>query len=179
MIIWIAQFSGVLGLAVMVRSLFKEQKKEMLFFVILNGLFFSIEYFFLGAFAGMFSNLFGIFRTMICSRKETDERVNKKVFLWGIMIIYLIIGIAGFDGWISLLPILASEIYVVSIWQSNITYIRYGTASMVVLWFIYDLIVAAYPSAVCDVIVFISTVISIYVSKTIPATKAAALERSS
>ena len=165
MVFWIAQFFGLLGLFLMVISLFKSEKQEMLLFVILNGLSFSLEYFLLGAFSGMGSNLFGILRTMICMQKEKNIRYDKKWILVLIMIVYVLIGAYSYTGPITVLPIIAEEIYVLTIWQSKVPVIRYGTALMVILWFIYDIIVAAYPSAACDTIVFFSTVTSILINR--------------
>ena len=164
---WIAQFFGLCGLGFMVYGLFSKNKDRMLRCVILNGLSFSIEYLLLSAYSGMGSNLFGVVRTYICLKKESDPRLNQKMVLLAIMMVYLVIGIFSFDGWISILPILAEEIYVVSLWQTRVQSIRLGTAAMVILWLIYDLVVAAYPSAVCDLIVLISSILSIFVKKNI------------
>lgn len=165
MTFWIAQFFGLLGLLVMIVGLFAHEKQKMLRYVVLNGMFFSVEYLLLGAFSGMGSNLFGIARTVMCMRKESDSRFDKKWLLALIAGVYALIGVGSYAGPISVLPILAEEIYVLSMWQSKVSVIRTGTAVMVVLWFIYDVVVAAYPSAVCDGIVFISTLASIAVNR--------------
>ena len=47
MIYYIAQFFGILGLIVMIYSLFQKNKNKMLWFVVLNGLFFGCQYFLL------------------------------------------------------------------------------------------------------------------------------------
>ena len=81
------------------------------------------------------------------------------------MIGYIIIGIITFDGHIiSLLPIIAELIYVITLWQKSVKRIRYGTLLMVILWLIYDVIVKAYPSLITDLIVMTSTIIAISVN---------------
>lgn len=162
---WIAQIFGLLGLMAMVYGLFQKKKKVMLRYVVYNGLFFSVEYLLLGALSGMWSNLFGVCRTFICSQKETDARLDNFVVLATLMGVYLFIGISSYDGLASILPIIAEEIYIISIWQHDERIIRCGTAVMVIFWFIYDLIMAAYPSAICDLIVFSSALISLFVNK--------------
>lgn len=162
---WIAQFFGLCGLAFMVYGLFSNKKNIMLRCVILNGFSFSIEYLLLSAYSGMGSNLFGVIRTYICLKKDSNPRLNQKIVLFAIMMVYLVIGIISFEGGISILPILAEEIYVVSLWQTRVQSIRIGTSAMVILWLIYDLVVAAFPSAVCDLIVLISSIFSIIVKK--------------
>ena len=165
MIYYIAQIFGILGLIVMIYSLFQKNKNKMLWFVVLNGLFFGCQYFLLQAYSGMLSNFFGILRTYICKEKEKRERLNKWYDFAFFMIGYIIIGIITFDGHIiSLLPIIAELIYVITLWQKSVKRIRYGTLLMVILWLIYDVIVKAYPSMITDLIVMTSTIIAISVN---------------
>lgn len=165
MIFWIAQIFGILGLLAMLISLFQKEKTKMLFFVIFNGLFFSVEYLLLGAWAGMLSNMFGILRTFTFMKKETNPNIDKIWVLISFICAYIIIGIISFDGKIiSLLPIIAEIIYILVLWQESVKVIRLGTLIMVILWLIYDLIMMAYPSAITDLIVLITTIIAIFVN---------------
>ena len=157
----IAQVFGVFGLIAMVISLFQKDRSRMLFFVIFNCIFFIIEYLLLGAFAGMGSNIVALARTILFKKKDEDERFNKIWIYICVMVAYTVMAFLTFDGPISLLPIIAEYIYATTLWQTKVSYIRYGTAIMVVFWLIYDIIVCAYPSAICDTIVFTSAVISI------------------
>ena len=165
MIYYIAQTFGILGLIVMIYSLFQKNKNKMLWFVVLNGLFFGCQYFLLQAYSGMFSNFFGILRTYICKEKEENKSLNKWYVLAFFMIGYIIIGIITFNGHIiSLLPIIAELIYVITLWQKSVKRIRYGTLLMVILWLIYDVVVKAYPSMITDLIVMTSTIIAMCVN---------------
>lgn len=162
MVYWIAQGFGVLGLLVMVISLFQKNKDKMLGYVVFNGIFFGIEYLLLGAFSGMFSNFFGIFRTYVSKEKEKHRNLNKWYVLLFFIIGYTIIGFISFDGnIISLLPIIAEIIYVITLWQKDVGRIRIGTLLMVILWLIYDIFVKAYPSMITDLIVMSSTIVAI------------------
>lgn len=164
MVYWIAQGFGILGLFVMVISLFQKNKDKMLRYVVLNGLFFGIEYFLLGAYSGMFSNFFGIFRTYVSKIKEKHNNLNQWYVLLFFIIGYIIIGIISFDGKIvSLLPIVAEIIYVIALWQMDVKRIRAGTLLMVILWLIYDIFVKAYPSMMADLIVMLSTIFAIVI----------------
>ena len=156
-----AQVFGVFGLIAMVISLFQRGRSKMLLFVILNCIFFIVEYLLLGAFAGMGGNIVALVRTVLFKKKGEDERFNNIWVYIGVMIAYTIMAFLTFDGPISLMPIIAEYIYATALWQTKVSYIRYGTAIMVIFWLIYDIIVCAYPSAICDAIVFTSTVVSI------------------
>lgn len=164
MVYWIAQGFGILGLLVMVISLFQKNKDRMLGYVVFNGIFFGIEYLLLGAYSGMFSNFFGIFRTYISKEKEKHKNLNKWHILLFFIIGYAIIGFISFDGKIvSLLPIIAEIIYVIALWQKDVKKIRIGTLLMVILWLIYDIFVKAYPSMITDLIVMSSTIVAIVI----------------
>lgn len=159
---YIAQFFGVLGLIVMIISLFQKNKDKMLIFVVLNGLFFGIEYLLLNAFVAMWSNFFGILRTYISKEKEKKEKLDKWYIVAFFIVGYIFIGFVSFDGkLISILPIIAEVIYVVSLWQKSPKRIRIGTLSMVILWLIYDIVVKAYPSAITDLLVMTFTIVAI------------------
>ncbi len=162
---YLAQFFGFLGLLAMVIALFQKSKSKMLFWVIFNCIFFSLEYLFLAAFLGMGSNVVALGRTYLFKKKDEDKRFDSIWIYVIVMVLYTIIGIFTYDGLISLMPIIAEYIYATALWQKNVDHIRYGTAIMVVIWLIYDIIVQAYPSAICDTIVLISTLISIVKSK--------------
>ncbi|MBR2708039.1 MAG: YgjV family protein [Bacilli bacterium] len=164
MVYWVAQCFGVLGLLVMIISLFQKNKDKMLWYVVFNGIFFGIEYLLLGAYSGMFSNFFGIFRTYVSKEKEKNEKLNKLYVLLFFIIGYTIIGFISFDGKIiSVLPIIAEIIYVVTLWQKDVKKIRLGTLLMVILWLIYDIFVKAYPSMITDLIVMFSTIVAIII----------------
>ena len=157
----IAQMFGVFGLIAMVISLFQKDRSRMLFFVVFNCIFFIVEYLLLGAFAGMGGNIVALARTVLFKKKDEDERFNKIWIYISVMVAYTVMTFLTFDGPISLLPIIEEYIYATALWQTNVSHIRYGTAIMVVFWLVYDIIVCAYPSAICDTIVFTSTIVSI------------------
>lgn len=157
----VAQVFGVFGLVAMVISLFQKDRSRMLFFVIFNCAFFIVEYLLLGAFAGMGGNIVALVRTFLFKKRDEDKRFDKIWIYIGVMVAYTVMAFLTFDGPISLLPIIAEYVYATALWQTNVSHIRYGTAIMVVFWLTYDIIVRAYPSAICDMIVFTSTIISI------------------
>lgn len=157
----IAQVFGVFGLIAMVIALFQKKRGDMLSLVSLNCIFFSIEYLLLQAYAGMGSNVIALARTILFKKRAEDARFNKIWIYIGIMLAYTVIAVLTYQGPISLLPIAAEYIYATALWQIDVKRIRYGTAIMVVLWLIYDIIVKAWPSMVCDCIVLTTSILSI------------------
>ena len=157
----IAQVFGIFGLIAMVIALFQKKRGDMLGLVSLNCIFFSIEYLLLGAYAGMGSNIVALARTVLFKKRAEDERFNKIWIYIGVMIAYTIMAVLTYQSPVSLLPIAAEYIYATALWQIDVKKIRYGTAIMVVFWLTYDIIVKAWPSMVCDLIVLTTAILSI------------------
>lgn len=121
MLYYIAQFFGILGLIVMILSLFQKEKNKMLAFVVLNGIFFGCQYLLLHAYSGMLSNFFGIIRTYVSRKKEENKKLDKWYVLTFFVLGYMLIGFISFNGKvISTLPIIAELIYVFSLWQKSV-----------------------------------------------------------
>lgn len=156
-----AQFFGMLGLIVMVLALFQKSRSKMLLFVNFNCIFFIIEYLLLGALAGVGSNLVALCRTILFKKRSENKKFDNIWIYTSVMAAYTITAILTYNGPISLLPIVAEYIYATALWQKDVRKIRYGTAIMVIFWLVYDILVQAWPSAICDMIVFVSTITSI------------------
>lgn len=117
---YLAQVLGFFGLLAMVIALFQKSKSKMLFWIIFNCIFFSLEYLFLGAFVGMGSNIVALGRTYLFKKKDEDKRFDSIWIYIIVMVLYTIIGIVTYDSLISLMPIVAEYIYATALWQKNL-----------------------------------------------------------
>ena len=120
-----------------------------------------LQYIFLGAYSGAFTNVVGLLRTIIFSQKNKNKFFSTKIPLFGIIILYVIINIFTYDGISSLFPAIASIIYAIVLWQDDPKNIRIGSAIMLLMWFIYNLVVKAYVGALIEGILFMSALIAI------------------
>lgn len=157
----LAQIFGLLGSISMFLTTWQKTRKKVLSFLIFDSLFYFIQYILLGALSGAFSNIIGLIRTVLFKYKENNKLLQKKLVLYMIIIIYLIIGITTYDGLTSIFPIAASILYSVVLWQENVKYIRIGTSIMILSWLIYNLSVGAYIGALVEGILFISSIAAI------------------
>ena len=84
-----------------------------------------------------------------------------------LLIISVIVGLCANNlGIIGILPIIASASYTVCIYTTkNEQQMRYATMINMLLWFIHDFYIQAYPSAFASIILCIWTVIQILKNK--------------
>jgi len=165
----LAQIFGLLGAISMFLSSWQKTKDKVLTFLILDSLFYFIQYLLLGALSGAFTNIIGLIRTILFKNKSRNKLFQNKIILYVIIFSYLIIGIITYKGIMSLLPVIISILYSILLWQNNVKKIRIGTALMILSWIIYNITVSAYIGIVVESILFISSlgaIITIDILKT-------------
>ena len=157
----IAQIMGAFGALSMMMSCWQKSRKNIFIFLVFDNVFYFLQYIFLGAYSGAFTNLVGLFRTVVFSQKNKNKLFSTNIPLFGIIIIYAVINIFTYNGITSLYPAIASIIYAIVLWQDDPKKIRFGSAIMLFLWFVYNLMVNAYVGAVIELVLFLSTLIAI------------------
>lgn len=157
----LAQFFGLLGSISMLLSMWQKTRKKVLTFLLLDSLFYSMQYILLGAFSGAFTNIVGLVRTLIFRNKEKHTNFQNKTILYITITLYIIVGILTYNGLPSIFPVVASILYSVVLWQNNVKHIRIGTAVMMLAWFIYNISVNAYIAAVVELVLLTSSIIAI------------------
>jgi len=156
----IAQIIGIIGAGLaMVAAQMKSKKKYLLFYAMSYG-FFIVNMVLLKAYAGAINCLILMILTIISSRYE-----NKKFPMW-LLIVFAIIILIGniitYNNVFSLLPAVASYIYLIILLSKNMKNVRISTVILRLLWAIYDFIVKAYTTFALDIFSFISSLIAIY-----------------
>ncbi len=157
----IAQIFGALGALSMILSSWQKSRKRIFLFLVFDNVFCFLQYLFLQAYAGAFTNVVGFIRTLLFSKKGENKFLKTNYPLILIILLYIGINIFTFDGISSLFPAIASIIYAFVLWQDEPRKIRFGSSIMLFMWFVYNLCVKAYVGAVVELILFISSVVAI------------------
>ena len=155
-----AQIFGLFGAIFAMTANQMKDKKKCLFFYIISYSFFVINLILLGAYSGAINTFIALILTIISSRLN-----DKKFPMWLLLLFILLIligNIITYSNVFSLLPAVASYIYLIILLLSNMKTIRRWTVLLRVLWIIYDYIVRAYTTFVIDIVSFISSLIAIY-----------------
>lgn len=154
----LAQIFGLLGAVSMLLSSWQKTKDKVLTFLILDSLFYFIQYILLGALSGAFTNIIGLIRTILFKYKDKNKILQNNIILYIVMLGYIIIGIITYKGIISLFPVIIGILYSMLLWQNNVKKIRIGTSVMILSWLIYNVSVSAYMAALVEVVLLISSI---------------------
>lgn len=155
----VAQILGVIApIMVIIAAQAKTKKGYLLLYEIAYALF-VINMVLLKGYAGAINNAILIFLTIIANKYE-----NKKIPRH-IMVIFLVIIIIcnfiTFQNLYSILPAIASIIYLIILMNDNMKKIRKYNLVLRSLWIIYDFVIMAYTTFILDIISLISTIVSI------------------
>ena len=156
-----AQIFGLLGAISMLLSSWQKTRNKVLTFLILDSIFYLIEYIILGALSGAFINVISIIRAIIFKYKDKYKILQSNVILLLVLLLYILIGIFTYDGLISIFPVIASILYAIVLWQDNVKKIRLGSAIMILSFLIYNIAVGAYLSILVEAVLLISSVAAI------------------
>lgn len=157
----IAQFLGVLSMICMILSSWQIKRKSILFCLVFDNIFCFLQYILLGAYNGAFTNIIGLFRTIIFTKKGSDEFYKTNNILYIIITLYATVGILTYKNLLGLFPTIASIFYAIVLWQEKPKNIRIGTSVMLFMWLLYNIFVGAYIGAICEGVMLISSVVAI------------------
>ena len=158
---YIAQAIGLLGALCTILSSWQKDRSKILLFLIFDNIFFSVQYLLWGAYIGALTNGVCLLRTFTFRFKNKNKFFKTDLMLYIIIALHIIMGIIFYDGVASLFPVIASVIFAIVLWQENAKNIRIGNVVMVLMWFVYNLIVRAYVSALVELTLFICAVIGV------------------
>lgn len=155
-----AQIMGLLGAGSILISTQMKNKNKYLLFNILASVFFIISMLLLQSFAGAVNYLIGMILTIISSKYE-----DKKFPIWMIIafsVAILIGNIITYVNIYSLLPAIASYIYLATLISKDMKNVRRYAVVLRISWAIYDFIIMAYTTFILDLFNLGSTIIAIY-----------------
>lgn len=143
-------------------SMMSKNKKYLIFFLLLSTVLFAIHYMCLGGWTGASIGLLELVFLILLYILEINHKTNLNPYLSVITIILTItLSIITWDGWISLLPMLAMSIYLISMIFKNVIIVKSGTFVRLVLNGIYMLLLKSYFGAGLTLVILIFTIIGI------------------
>ena len=133
----LAQAIGCIGTVLFFISYQQKKKKNIMLFQIFGITMFTIHFFMLEAYSGFAMNLLGIIRAVVIyfsGRKWADSRV----WYYGFMVSYVVLGIAVWEDWFSILPIIAMILSTYAFYLTDETKLRLLTFPCSPSWLIYN-----------------------------------------
>ncbi len=140
-------------------SVIKKNKTDLMFWQVLDIVFSILSNIALGAYSALASNTVGLFRNFLSYKNKLTR--NNTIILF---ILCIITGLwANNLRIIGLLPIIAVSSYTICLYiTKNAQQMRWALVPNLLLWFIHDVYVQAYPAAIINITLTIWTAIQIY-----------------
>lgn len=150
---YLAQITAVLAWLFLIISYWKNKNDNLLVLQVVSGVFFLLNYIFLGAYTGLFVICFEVVRDYLYIKFKDD----KKTFLYTLPV-YAVIGIFSYDGIWSLFSILASvnDGFALTYHGKKVVFLGIVTY---ILWIVYDLYCASFANVLAESIVVISNLV--------------------
>ena len=148
--IFYGELCGIIGWAINLVSYHRNNMNKLLLMQIIGSIFFCIGYLLLGAYSGLFICFFELIKMYAHYKSDKDNLI----FLCSIPV-YILIALYTCNTFLDYLPVIASIIDSYTISKKIKTAVFGGFLSYS-LWFIYDIFVYAYASALTDLFIVIS-----------------------
>lgn len=157
------QIIGLIAFIISLVAYHKDKKEKILLYMILSSLLNLIHYLLLGAYSGCVTKLISVIRDsfIILKQKYKNSILSSNIFLIVFLIIYLITTILTYNGIWSILPVIASSIYIVCIWNGNPLTIKEAAFFCYFLWLSYNIFVFSIAGIISNIVSIISTLIAI------------------
>jgi len=115
----ISQICAILGILTLGTSYLCKGKKKILILALLSTIFYGCHNFLLGALTGVGMNIINIITTVWLYINTKKQKHNSVSFLIISCLLVIIVGIISFQDLFSLVPIIATLLFIYSIWQDN------------------------------------------------------------
>jgi hypothetical protein len=140
-------------------SVIKKSKNDLIWWQIIDVIFCILSNIALYTYSALTTNSISLIRNILAYKNKLTKKIT-----WILFILCIIAGFwANNRGLIGLFPIIASATYTIFIFiTKNEQQMRWALTSNLILWFVHDIYVQAYPSALTDIVLCIWTFIQIY-----------------
>lgn len=156
-----AQIIGVIAILVFAIIPHQKNKNKILILQLFSSLLYAIQYFILGAFSAVVTNIIDMIKTIVFSKYVRKDKKIPITFFIIYVLAMIISGIFTVNNFISVLPILGVILYTYAIWQENLKIFRIMNVFVILIYIIYNFCVGAYTSCLGSVFQLISAIIAI------------------
>lgn len=155
--ILIGNIIGFIGALSMVLVGLQKKKKNILLAQNLQMVLLTISNLILGGITGAVVNVIGLFRNCLCIKNKLDPFWKENIAIATILLGIL----CNKNGIIGYLPCVATLIFLYSMNMKDVIKFKFVLAFIMLLWFIYDMCIMSYTTAIFDLITFVTTLITV------------------
>ena len=151
-----AQLLGFFYTLFLIISNFRKTSRQILIYQTISFSFKGVHYLLLGGLSGFYSSIISMTRNILFSK------VKKSFYLMLLfVIIYFIVGIFTYRDFGSIIPSIASIFYTIVVNTNKPSILRKGMIVNCLLWLFYNIYIFSIAGIITQIIMIISTVISI------------------
>ncbi len=156
-----SQIVGVFAFSIYLASYWQKDRRTLLMLSIVECILFAVQYFLLGSMTGAIINIVGILRSSTFMYKDKNKFMNSYVMPTIIHALYFFNAIFTWEGWITMVPTIASFLKCHTLWQNNTKTIRKNGIPIQILWLIYAIYLNSYVSIFFQIVLIISIAVAI------------------
>ncbi|MBR1841350.1 MAG: YgjV family protein [Alphaproteobacteria bacterium] len=140
-------------------SVIKKNKKDLIWYQVIDVIFCILSNIALCTYAALTTNSVALIRNILAYKSRLTRKIT-----WILFVLCIVFGLlANNRGFIGLFPVIASSSYTVFMFTTkDEQQMRWALVSNLMLWFVHDIYVQAYPSAATDVLLSIWTIVQIF-----------------
>lgn len=140
-------------------SVVKKNKKDLIWYQVIDVIFCILSNIALYTYAALTTNSVALIRNILAYKNKLTRKIT-----WVLFVLCIIFGLwANNRGFMGLFPIIASSSYTIFMFTTkNEQQMRWALISNLMLWFVHDIYVQAYPSAATDIGLSIWTAVQIF-----------------
>ncbi|MBO7556544.1 MAG: YgjV family protein [Alphaproteobacteria bacterium] len=146
-------------------SVLKKNKNDLIWWQVIDVIFCILSNIALYTYSALTTNSVSLIRNILAYKGKLTKNLT-----WILLILCIVAGLyANNRGIIGLLPIIASVSYTIFMYTTkNEQQMRWALVLNLILWFIHDIYVQAYPSALTDTVLSMWTSIQIFKNRKCP-----------
>lgn len=158
----LSQILVVLSDLACVVSMISKKKEKVVLFLLISTVFFASHYMCLSAWTGASIALVELVFLILMYILETKNKTEYSGYLSiGAIIITIVLSAITWEGWISIIPMMAMVIYLTTMMFKNIIVVKSGTFIRLTLNGIYMFLVKSYFGAGLSIVILIFTIVGI------------------
>lgn len=120
------------------------------------------HYFFLNAYSGLVTKVMALIRNIFILGKEDNKKLKSNIFLILFIIVYIILAIITFKNIYSILPFVATIIYMIAVWNGNELQIKKIAFLCYFFCLVYNISVFSVMGIISNIVALISTYIAYF-----------------
>ncbi len=150
------QILGFIYALFLIISSFGRTVNKILIMQTLAFFFKAMHYYLLGGTSGFITSMISLIRNLIFTKIKSSV-------LWTIIfvIIFIVSGLFTYQGFYTLLPVIATIIYTIIINYHNPKYLRWGMLLTSITWLIYNIYVVSYAGIIVQIVILTTNILAI------------------